>query len=23
MKLQSEICIVCETKREEGIYVYN
>ncbi|EJS61315.1 carnitine--CoA ligase [Bacillus cereus] len=23
MKLQSEICIVCETKRKEGIYVYN
>ncbi|MDH4424416.1 MULTISPECIES: sigma factor G inhibitor Gin [Bacillus] len=23
MKLQSEICIVCETKRTEGIYVYN
>ncbi|EEL90048.1 carnitine--CoA ligase [Bacillus cereus] len=23
MKLQSEICIVCETEREEGIYVYN
>lgn len=23
MNLQSEICIVCETKRKEGIYVYN
>ncbi|PGM87663.1 sigma factor G inhibitor Gin [Bacillus cereus] len=23
MKLSSEICIVCETKRREGIYVYN
>ncbi|EEM98524.1 sigma factor G inhibitor Gin [Bacillus thuringiensis] len=23
MKLQSEVCIVCETKRKEGIYVYN
>ncbi|PEK83430.1 sigma factor G inhibitor Gin [Bacillus toyonensis] len=23
MKLQSEICIVCESKREEGIYVCN
>ncbi|PHE37646.1 sigma factor G inhibitor Gin, partial [Bacillus pseudomycoides] len=23
MKFQSEICIVCESKREEGIYVYN
>ncbi|HDR7795042.1 TPA: sigma factor G inhibitor Gin [Bacillus luti] len=23
MKSQSEICIVCETKREEGIHVYN
>ncbi|MEB8734145.1 carnitine--CoA ligase, partial [Bacillus cereus] len=20
MKLQSEVCIVCETKRKEGIY---
>lgn len=23
MKLPSEICIVCEIKRGEGIYVYN
>ena len=23
MTLQSEVCIVCETKRKEGIYVYN
>ncbi|QWG61562.1 sigma factor G inhibitor Gin [Bacillus mycoides] len=23
MKLPSEICIICETKRGEGIYVYN
>ena len=23
MKLQSEVCIVCETERKEGIYVYN
>ncbi|AUB66540.1 carnitine--CoA ligase [Bacillus thuringiensis] len=23
MKLQSEVCIVCEAKRKEGIYVYN
>ncbi|MEB9612280.1 sigma factor G inhibitor Gin [Bacillus cereus] len=23
MKLQSEVCIVCETKRKAGIYVYN
>ncbi|MGU3443321.1 sigma factor G inhibitor Gin [Bacillus cereus] len=23
MNLQSEVCIVCETKRKEGIYVYN
>ncbi|MEC2922432.1 MULTISPECIES: sigma factor G inhibitor Gin [Bacillus cereus group] len=23
MKLQNEVCIVCETERKEGIYVYN
>ncbi|HDX9654302.1 MULTISPECIES: sigma factor G inhibitor Gin [Bacillus] len=23
MKAQNEVCIVCETKRKEGIYVYN
>ncbi|PFJ09310.1 carnitine--CoA ligase [Bacillus cereus] len=23
MKLQSEICIVCEAKKEEGIHVYH
>ncbi|AZJ18275.1 carnitine--CoA ligase [Bacillus wiedmannii] len=23
MKAQNEVCIVCETERKEGIYVYN
>ncbi|WP_249712282.1 sigma factor G inhibitor Gin [Bacillus cereus] len=23
MKSQNEVCIVCETERKEGIYVYN
>jgi len=23
MKSQSKVCIVCETERKEGIYVYN
>ncbi|MGG0304107.1 sigma factor G inhibitor Gin [Bacillus albus] len=23
MKSQKEVCIVCETERKEGIYVYN
>ncbi|HDR4727417.1 sigma factor G inhibitor Gin [Bacillus cereus group sp. Sample62] len=23
MKVQNEVCIVCETERKEGIYVYN
>ncbi|PHG49091.1 sigma factor G inhibitor Gin [Bacillus wiedmannii] len=23
MKAQNEVCIVCEIKRKEGIYVYN
>mgnify|MGYP000454065053 FL=1 len=23
MKPQNEVCIVCETERKEGIYVYN
>ena len=23
MKSQNEVCIVCETKKEKGIYVYN
>ncbi|PFZ25202.1 sigma factor G inhibitor Gin [Bacillus wiedmannii] len=23
MKAQNEVCIVCETKRKDGIYVYN
>ncbi|HDR8186116.1 TPA: sigma factor G inhibitor Gin [Bacillus thuringiensis] len=23
MKVQNEVCIVCETERKEGIYIYN
>ncbi|MGF2623685.1 sigma factor G inhibitor Gin [Bacillus cereus] len=23
MKSQNEVCIVCETERKEGIYIYN
>ncbi|HDR7915818.1 MULTISPECIES: sigma factor G inhibitor Gin [Bacillus] len=23
MRAQNEVCIVCETERKEGIYVYN
>ncbi|MGH1299247.1 sigma factor G inhibitor Gin [Bacillus pretiosus] len=23
MKVQNKVCIVCETERKEGIYVYN